>query len=91
MQKRVYFGQSLTDLLDKLGNPNKEYHKGDQLFLNYFELGLDVMIQTQDFTIKKIILHANNPEMPDFCFYDRCCFELKLKKTQENGQESEII
>jgi len=44
MSKRVLFGQTLTNVLDVLGNPNKEYHKGEQIFLNYFELGLDVMI-----------------------------------------------
>ena len=46
MHKRVYFGQTLTNVLERLGNPNKEYHKGEQIFLNYFELGLDVMVST---------------------------------------------
>lgn len=59
MSKSVYFGQSLTDVLEKLGNPNKEYHKTDRHFLNYFELGLDVVIV--DSNVSKLILHANNP------------------------------
>ena len=80
MLKRVSFGQTLTNVLDKLGNPNKEYHKGEQIFLNYFELGLDVMISAQDNTVTKLILHANNPEVPHFCFYERCFFELTLEK-----------
>ena len=45
MCKRVYFGQSMAEVLEKLGNPNKEYHKGDRLFLNYFELGIDIQIE----------------------------------------------
>jgi hypothetical protein len=80
MHKRIYFGQPLPEVLDKLGPPNKEYHKIAQhcLFLNYFELGLDILIETQDFSVKKLILHANNPVAPDFCFYDRCFFEMQL-------------
>ena len=38
----------MMEVLDTLGNPNKEYHKVQTncVFLNYFELGLDVMIET---------------------------------------------
>ena len=80
MEKRVFFGQALAEILDKLGPPNKEYHcvASNCLFLNYFELGVDILIETQDYSLKKIILHSNNPVMNDFCFYDRCCFEMQL-------------
>ena len=67
-------------MLEKLGNPNKEFHKGSALYLNYFELGIDVMIENQDFSVKKIIVHSNDLMMPDFGFYDRCSFELMLSR-----------
>lgn len=50
------------------------------MFLNYLELGVDILIDNVDWSVKKFILHANNSQMPDFCFYDRCCFELLLSK-----------
>lgn len=56
---------------------------GSALYLNYFELGVDIMIENQDFSVKKIIVHSNKLEMPDFCFYDRCSFELLLSKQIE--------
>ncbi len=67
-------------MLERLGNPNKEYHRGSVLYLNYFELGIDLMIENQDFSVKKIIIHANDLAMPDFCFYDRCSFELVISR-----------
>lgn len=80
LQKRIFFGQPMPEVLDTLGTPNKEYHKVGQncLFLNYFELGIDVMIETQDYSVKKLVVHCNNPLMHDFCFYDRCYFEMQL-------------
>ena len=59
MNKRVYFGQLLMEVLERFGNPNKEYYSQESLFLNYLELGIDIMIQNIDHTVKKIILHAN--------------------------------
>ena len=40
----VLFGDHQMDVLRILGNPNKEYYHEDGLFLNYLELGLDVMV-----------------------------------------------
>ena len=47
------------EVLERFGNPNKEYYSQESLFLNYLELGIDIMIQNIDHTVKKIILHAN--------------------------------
>ena len=80
LRKQIYFKQSLTEVLEKLGNPNKEYYKGSSLFLNYFELGIDVMIENKDFSVKKIIIYSNKMDMPNFCFYDRCSYEVVLQK-----------
>lgn len=80
MFKKIQFGMPLMEVLQRLGNPNKEYYSGSKLFLNYLELGLDILIENVDWTVKKFILHANNTQMPDFCFYDRCSFELLLSR-----------
>jgi len=74
MSKKIYFGQSLIEVLEKLGNPNKEYVKNDKQFLNYLELGIDILIDNVDNSVKKLILHTNYPQMPNFCFYERCFF-----------------
>ena len=83
MNKNVYFGDCLVNVLEKLGNPNKEYHKGGYLYLNYFELGLDIVIENKDYSVKKMVVCANNLNMPDFCFHDRCSFELLITRTVE--------
>ena len=81
MSKSVHFGMTLGRVLEVLGNPNKEYHNNQSLFLNYLELGIDVMIK--DELVHKIILHSNDIKMPQFCFYDRCYFEIDLERTVE--------
>ena len=62
-----------------LGNPNKEYYHDNSLFLNYLELGVDIMLSGVDFLIKKFILHTNCPYHPHFGFYNRCFYELTLE------------
>ena len=69
-------------VLETLGNPNKEYHRGQLLFLNYIELGVDIAIETTGHTVYKFVLHTNSPRMPNFCVYDRCNFELELKRVR---------
>ena len=73
----ILFGDHKMDILRILGNPNKEYLQGDALFLNYLELGLDVMFGN-DYRVIKFILHTNYPYNPYFCFYNRCFYELKV-------------
>jgi len=36
----------MISVLNTLGNPNKEYYKNEKLFLNYFELGIDIEIES---------------------------------------------
>ena len=71
MTKEVHYGQSLVSVLTTLGNPNKEFYKDEYLYLNYFELGLDIQFEHRDCTVNKIIVNLNFPEMTNFCFYDR--------------------
>ena len=65
-------------MLRIIGNPNKEYYKDGSLFLNYLELGLDIMIGA-DYFVKKIIMHTNYPYHPHFGFYNKCCYELSIE------------
>ena len=78
-----------------LGNPNKHFYRNDALFLNYLELGFDLMISPTDYTVKKFILHTNNPNDPNFTFHNRCFYELHLppntpKKEIEVDIEEEV-
>jgi hypothetical protein len=75
----IYFGDHKLDVLRILGNPNKEFYKDTNLYLNYLELGMDLMINSQDHTLAKIIMHSNFPYHPFFGFHNRCFFELDIK------------
>ena len=75
----IYFGDHKLDVLRILGNPNKEFYKDNNLYLNYLELGMDLMISSQDYTLAKIIMHSNFPYHPFFGFHNRCFFELDIK------------
>mmetsp|Transcript_43691 Transcript_43691/g.31852 ORF Transcript_43691/g.31852 Transcript_43691/m.31852 type:complete len:120 (-) Transcript_43691:456-815(-) len=74
-----------------LGNPNKEYFKEQCLMLNYLDLGIDIMIDRHH-SVKKFILHCNNPESVYFCFHSRCNFELRgpLEQINRESKEEEI-
>lgn len=73
----VLIGDNLMDVLRLLGNPNKEHYNNGNLFLNYLELGIDIMVGADYFT-KKIILHSNYSYHPNFGFHNKCFFELNL-------------
>jgi hypothetical protein len=32
----------MIEVLNILGNPNKEFQKSEKIYLNYFELGIDI-------------------------------------------------
>jgi len=48
---------------------------------------VDIVIESSSFTVIKILLHANNPRMPNFCVYDRCFFEIDLKREKRLTKE----
>ena len=73
------------DVLRILGNPNKEYYKGEDLFLNYLELGVDIMIGS-DFILKKFILHTNFIYHPYFGFHNRCYYEIIYENPNSTQQ-----
>ncbi|ORZ08694.1 hypothetical protein BCR42DRAFT_424716 [Absidia repens] len=49
-------------------------------FLNYFHLGLDILVDGTNHVCKKIILHGNIPGHYDFQRYKRCPFKLVFPK-----------
>ena len=77
------------DLLRSLGNPNKEFTTQGKRFLNYLELGADFMLNRNG-VLKKIILHANQYQEPNFGFYDRCFFEIDKPQVSTVSKFSEI-
>ena len=78
----VHFGQHISDVLQSLGNPNKEHCSSSQsdsdgcYFLNYLEFGFDLAFAARDHTLKKIILRCNQLSDPNFGFYGRCNFSI---------------
>ena len=77
------------DVIRQLGNPNKHYYKEDTLFLNYLELGMDIVIGC-DYLVKKFILHTNYPNDPYFCYHSRCFYELATQSTPIKEVKVEI-
>ena len=69
----VLLGDHKMDVLRILGNPNKEYYKADTLYLNFLEIGIDVVMGS-DYRVSKLILHTNMAFHPHFCFYSRCFY-----------------
>ncbi|CAO3627312.1 unnamed protein product [Cunninghamella blakesleeana] len=57
-------------------------------FLNYFHLGLDILIDGTQHICKKIILHGNIPGHYDFQKYKRCPFKLVFPKSQVEKRQN---
>lgn len=72
------------NLLDEIINVhvvNYETNSSDNctdFFLNYINIGIDLLIDHKTLTLKKIIIHNNNPLSPYFSYYKRANFILKL-------------
>ena len=61
--------------------------KVSHYFLNYFTLGVDVLMDGEKHTVKKIIMHTNFPCHYHFNIYHRCQFNISLPHI-ESGKES---
>lgn len=62
-------------------SPSYYCNKEDQDFiLNYYSLGLDIIIDSSCHTAKKFILHTNNPFDIKFGIYNKCNFNIELTK-----------
>lgn len=54
------------------------YNKSQYFMLNYFDLGIDIMVDRLNYKVQKIIIHNNNYISPNFLFYNRCNFLINL-------------
>lgn len=86
MNIRVAFGDHLMSVLQKLGNPNKEFYQNKKLCLNYLELGVDIIFEHHELVVTKFVAHLNSPLMSDFWFYDRADCVISLEKESSNAE-----
>jgi len=66
----------------KIHSPNahrKTASLKSDYFYNYFQLGLDILMDARSNTVKKFILHTNFPGHYNFNMYHRCEFQLELR------------
>ena len=68
MQKRV----------DKLRIHAKQTTGCAQYFFNYRDLGIDILFDARQHSIRKLLMHTNCPEHVDFNDYSKCNFRLAL-------------
>lgn len=103
------FQSSTEDVLTLLGPPSKVFYKEEDkmkihtssysglgccdYFYNYFNLGIDLLFDSQTHLIKKFILHTNFPSHHEFNQYVKCNFKLIVQnksKKKENAQQQII-
>jgi hypothetical protein len=61
----------------------------DDYFLNYFELGLDVLVNGSNNTVRKVILRTNLLAHPAFGQYEKCSFTVKFaERLQSTSKRS---
>ena len=89
-KKRVEIGNHMEKILDQLKNPQKIYenvgspadaknnNQKRELILNYFEYGIDVVIDGNTNICTKFIIYTNMTNHPLFRDYDRCLFIIQL-------------
>ena len=65
---------------------NEENTCTPDYFLNYFNLGFDILFDGEKNTVKKIKLHTNNPFCSTFGIYNRCNFSFDCNKNSFKKQ-----
>jgi len=74
----------------KIHSPNahrKTASLKSDYFYNYFQMGLDILLDARSNTVKKFILHTNFPGHYNFNMYDRCEFRLELTGDRSSVQQ----
>eukprot|EP01092_Planopodium_desertum_P016622 TRINITY_DN9327_c0_g1_i1.p1 TRINITY_DN9327_c0_g1~~TRINITY_DN9327_c0_g1_i1.p1 ORF type:complete len:182 (+),score=5.59 TRINITY_DN9327_c0_g1_i1:1-546(+) len=84
----IRFGDTPQDVVSAIGAPSDLYYKIDDFragkpsrsgyFLNYYDLGLDLLIDISTNTVIKIIFHTNFPCHMSFNQYAKCNFHYPL-------------
>lgn len=74
-------------------NPNDESDAEFNLFLNYFDLGIDFCFDTKEAppTLNKIILHGNLPASLEFQRYSRCRWTLEDNYLNSEDSVSKLL
>ena len=70
----------------KIHTPSGSRFNDDKVshyFLNYFTLGVDLLMDGEKHTLKKIILHTNFPCHYHFNIYHRCQFNISLPHVED--------
>jgi hypothetical protein len=57
-------------------------------FLNYFGLGLDLLVDGNTSRIRKIVVHTNVPGHPEFGHYNKCNFELVFRGSGNKSDDN---
>ena len=81
----IHYYNEQDDNYNNKENGNIFYNQSSNkiYYLNYFQYGLDIMINNNK--VNRIILHTNQVEDSKFGIYDRCNFKLKLRDDYLKG------
>jgi len=81
-------GDNIEKILNMMKNPNYVYNKkineDDNLYLsyyNYFEYGIDLVVDNNSNILKKIIFHTNYFYDNKFGIYEKCNFLIEIPET----------
>ena len=91
------FNSTTQDVISLLGPPSRIFNKEEDkmkihtntytgvpctdYFYNYFNLGIDILFDSQSHLVKKFILHTNYPSHYEFNQYAKCNFKIIMPNT----------
>jgi len=70
------------------GKQGKDAPGERDYFLNYFKLGMDILIDGAAHMLKKIILHTNMPATRNFNRYNRCNYQIMVSDMPAEASSS---
>lgn len=72
--------QEISEYSEMAFNPGIT-DENDDMYLNYYSLGIDFLIDGKNLKLKKIKLHSNNPISTEFGIWNRASFNLEFNKS----------
>ncbi|KAI8063602.1 hypothetical protein BC940DRAFT_307121 [Gongronella butleri] len=86
------FGKN-SHAADNGAEDDQELHgpQATDYFLNYFHLGLDILVDGSRHVCKKVILHGNIPGHYDFQRYKRCPYQVILPKKGHDASKKDML
>eukprot|EP00002_Diphylleia_rotans_P037471 TRINITY_DN836_c0_g1_i1.p1 TRINITY_DN836_c0_g1~~TRINITY_DN836_c0_g1_i1.p1 ORF type:complete len:384 (+),score=79.19 TRINITY_DN836_c0_g1_i1:69-1220(+) len=94
------FGVHTQEVVGLLGSPDAIYSKDPNrtkiatgslsadYFYNYFDLGLDILFDSDMHVARKFILHGNFTTHPSFTQYSKCNWSLFMRPSDANQQQN---